>query len=134
MAACSSSASDGGATKSTAPTTTASPRSTTITYQKPGLAKKVVGPISGGKYGIPYLAMPKGMADENGYTEQEYFLSGTAHAYDVANSTSEDGTWTATPNPDGAAYKTRIVVRRPKDDADFSGTVVVAVLAACVKM
>lgn len=59
-----------------------------------------------------------------GYTEQEFFLSGTATAY------REDGTWDA----DGrwpvaeagqAPYRTRLLVRAPADRSRFNGTVVV---------
>ena len=132
LLSCSSSSGDGSSSVKATSTTAASSatpgpvaQGTTLTYDQPGLATKVQGPVSGGHYGIPYLALPKGVAAKHDYTEDEYFLTGTAHAYDVENAKAEDGTWTAAPDPDGAAYKTRIVVRRPKDDADFSGTVVV---------
>src|SRR4051794_3880801 len=45
-----------------------------------------------------------------GYTQREYFVSGTA----------SDG---AKPTPTTAPYTTRIIVFRPKDQRDFNGTV-----------
>ncbi len=59
-----------------------------------------------------------------GYTEQEYFISGDATAYTTNGARSVDGKWTI--SGDGTApFKTRIIVRRPANAADFSGTVVV---------
>ena len=88
-------------------------------------ADQVTGPITGGDYGIPYLAMPAGWTDTYGYTEEEYFLSGTAAAYEVDGDLTADGRWDATRSTDTAPYTTRILVRRPADAADFNGTVVV---------
>jgi hypothetical protein len=59
----------------------------------------------------------------NGYTEQEFFASGTAHAF-KATAAPEDGNWSIQPTT-SAPYKTRILVRRPTDPGKFSGTVVV---------
>jgi hypothetical protein len=46
-----------------------------------------------------------------GYSNEEYFLAGTAHSYGSP--------------PQQAAFRTRVVVRRPLDAARFGGTVVV---------
>jgi hypothetical protein len=56
-----------------------------------------------------------------GYVEEEYLISGTANVYDWA----ADGSVTVkgANNP----YTTRVVVRRPRDAAKFSGTVIVEV-------
>jgi hypothetical protein len=59
-----------------------------------------------------------------GYTEAEYFLSGTARAYTNVGPLGTDGMWTVTTG-DTAPYKTRIVVRRPADRRKFNGTAVV---------
>lgn len=48
-----------------------------------------------------------------GYVEEEFYLSG------VADGWAADGTQVATDVP----YRTRVVVRRPAEDADFNGTV-----------
>lgn len=61
-----------------------------------------------------------------GYTEQEYFFSGTARIFDydypdVANSTALH---TIRSNP----YVDRMLVRRPADPAKFSGNVVIEIL------
>ena len=58
-----------------------------------------------------------------GYTaETEFFVSGTATAYNNANAFGSDGRWVVEP-ADSAQYRTRIVVIRPLRQADFSGTV-----------
>jgi hypothetical protein len=59
-----------------------------------------------------------------GYRETEFFISGTATSYTATNELGEDGVWSVQP-ADTAPYKTRIVVQRPENAADFSGTVVV---------
>jgi hypothetical protein len=58
-----------------------------------------------------------------GYVEDEYFAAGTAHAFRATASPS-NGRWTIAPTT-AAAYRTRIIVRRPSSPAHFSGTVVV---------
>jgi hypothetical protein len=61
-----------------------------------------------------------------GYSEIEYAVSGTAKSYEIVGERGPDGVWDAV-SPDGgdAEFRTRCVVRRPIDDAQFSGTVVV---------
>jgi len=59
-----------------------------------------------------------------GYQQAEYFLEGTASAFTNTSELGTDGVWTAEP-AEQAAYKTRIVVYRPIDPADFNGTVLV---------
>lgn len=86
---------------------------------------KVTGPVTGGKYGIPYLAMPAGWEQQYGYTEHEYFISGDAQAYGVDGALSADGRWDAIGTNATEAYETRVIVRRPEKAADFNGTVVV---------
>jgi hypothetical protein len=62
--------------------------------------------------------------EEVGYVQHEYVAAGAALSYTAAMPLALDGHWTFT--PDGTApYRTRILVRRPADAADFSGTVVV---------
>src|SRR5690606_29755284 len=59
-----------------------------------------------------------------GYRETELFLDGTATSYTAEGELSSDGMWTVSPAAT-ADYRTRVVVRRPIDEADFSGTVFV---------
>jgi hypothetical protein len=87
--------------------------------------RKVTGPITGGRYGIPYLAMPPTWEKAKGYTEEEFFLDGDAVSYGVDGSLGEDGRWDAQGTSATKAYRTRMLVRRPKDPADFNGTLVV---------
>jgi len=61
---------------------------------------------------------------EVGYQETEYFFSGTATSYVATEELGEDGVWSVQP-ADSAPYRSRMVVVRPIDPADFSGTVVV---------
>jgi len=57
-----------------------------------------------------------------GFTETEYVVTGTAVSYG-ADAQPGDGRWRLRPEDD-APYATRIVVRRPADPAEFSGTLV----------
>jgi hypothetical protein len=61
---------------------------------------------------------------EVGYRETEYFISGTAQSYIATDALGSDGLW-AIAAAEAAPYKSRIVVDRPIDPADFNGTVVV---------
>ncbi len=79
-------------------------------------------PPATGHISEPLSAQPSELA-ENGYVEQEFFASGTATAF-TATSMPSDGKWSIEPKS-SASYRTRIIVRRPKDAARFNGTVVV---------
>lgn len=59
-----------------------------------------------------------------GYQQSEYFLEGTASAFTNLSELADDGVWSVEPGEE-ATYKTRIVVKRPIDPADFSGDVLV---------
>jgi hypothetical protein len=59
-----------------------------------------------------------------GYSQSEFFVEGTASAYAPVNPLTSDGLWTVAPSS-SAAYKTRIIVNRPINAADFNGTVLV---------
>jgi Alpha/beta hydrolase domain len=85
-------------------------------------AATLTGPVTVGHIIEPESARPTGLAAD-GYEEQEYFASGTAHAF-RATSQPSDGKWTIVPTT-SAPYRTRIIVRRPRDPARFDGTVVV---------
>ena len=82
----------------------------------------VTGPVTGGAHGRPFGTS---LADLTaaGYVEEEYFLQGTATAYGSAQPLTSDGVWSVKPAA-SQPYKTRILVRRPRDAAKFNGTVV----------
>jgi len=79
-------------------------------------------PPDTGTISEPLSALPIGLAPY-GYVQDEYFAAGTAHAFQ-ATAAPSDGRWTIVPTT-AAAYRTRILVRMPKDPSHFSGTVVV---------
>ncbi|QDU56609.1 hypothetical protein Pan181_28190 [Aeoliella mucimassa] len=83
----------------------------------------ITGPITGGRRGHPFSAFVDDL-DTYGYVEEEYFLEGDAVQYRPTTDLSKDGKWDVEPG-DKARYKTRLLVRRPKDPAKFNGTVVV---------
>jgi hypothetical protein len=63
----------------------------------------------------------------DGYVAHEYVAAGTATDYGVAGGTAaltDDGHWSFVPSST-AAYRTRVIVLRPADTADWSGTVIV---------
>jgi hypothetical protein len=72
---------------------------------------------------LSLLAQSFDLADI-GYEDVEYFFSGTATAFTNLNELGADGLWQVEPG-ETADYQTRIVVHRPLDAAEFSGTVVV---------
>lgn len=59
-----------------------------------------------------------------GYQSSEYFLEGTATAYTNTSELGSDGMWSVEPG-ETATYRTRIIVYRPIDPADFDGNVLV---------
>ena len=83
-----------------------------------GAAATITGPITVGHEIEPISAHPLVLATY-GYSEQEFFVSGTAHAY-RAVAEPADGRWKVAPTT-SAPYETRIIVRRPEDPAKFNG-------------
>lgn len=59
-----------------------------------------------------------------GYTQTEYVLAGTARSFTSEDTLSDDGRWSVVPD-DEADYRTRVLVHRPADPADFNGTLIV---------
>ncbi|UQS27274.1 MULTISPECIES: alpha/beta hydrolase domain-containing protein [Amycolatopsis] len=76
-----------------------------------------------GSHGFPFLAAAEDLGSF-GYTESEYFISGTATAYAKSGLWTSSGRWDVRPTTQ-AGYRTRLLVRRPSDPARFNGTVVV---------
>lgn len=74
--------------------------------------------------GTPFYAGVLFDEAEVGYLKREYFFSGTATSYIATSELRPDGIWNIEPAA-SAEYKSRMVVQRPANDADFNGTVVV---------
>jgi hypothetical protein len=102
-----------------APTPVGATSAPHVSYQA---ASTVTGPITKGHVIEPLSANPFNLA-AYGYEEKEYFVSGTAAAF-KGTSMPSDGRWTVA-QTSSARYKTRILVRLPKNPAHFNGTVVV---------
>ena len=81
----------------------------------------VTGPVEGG---AGQARAAKQDLPSMGYMEEEYFLGGEATSYRAVGDQGTDGRWQAEPDAT-AAYRTRIIVRRPSNAEDFSGVVVV---------
>ncbi len=84
----------------------------------------VSGPVSGGLGAIQPPNLNGFDLAQVGYQQSEYFFSGNATAYTGASPLPSDGVWTVTPATT-AAYKSRMVVYRPSNPANFNGTVIV---------
>ncbi|MER7541936.1 alpha/beta hydrolase domain-containing protein [Actinomadura sp.] len=86
-------------------------------------ADPVVTVPPAGDHGFPFLAAAEDLGSF-GYTESEYFISGTAASYAKSGFWGSNGRWDVRESG-RAAYKSRLLVRRPTDPAKFNGTVVV---------
>ena len=106
------------------PQTAHAATSTSLRHPAPSAANPVItGPVTGG-LGSPSLPIASYSLAKLGYAESEYFFSGTAASYANTAPLGPDGRWSVRPAT-YAAYKSRMVVVRPKNPAAFSGTVVV---------
>lgn len=83
----------------------------------------VTGPITGGQHRRPFGSY-FGDINSRGYIETEYFIEGLATRYGPVGELKDDGRWSVEPT-ESAPYKTRILVRRPKDPATFNGILIV---------
>ncbi len=80
----------------------------------------VTGPVTGGN-GVPVVfAHTTFDLATVGYTQEEFFLAGTADAYTPTAALTSDGKWSVAASSQ-AAYVTRIVVDRPIKSRDFNG-------------
>ncbi len=90
----------------------------------------VTGPVPVTVDSTPWAATEEPLG-AYGYVEQEFEYAGDAFSYDVPPSDTPlnvDATRITTGGPAGDGkypYRTRMIVRRPADPADFNGTVVV---------
>lgn len=117
------------APKTDPPTTSASSgtdaavESTTTTIARPaGPAADLSEALTGGNG--PFIAAGTTAGLDNGYVEHEYVAAGTASSYIAAGEQTSDGLWTFGSDA-SAAFRTRVLVRRPENAADFSGVVIV---------
>jgi hypothetical protein len=96
---------------------------TSIHHPLPSAATPTItGPITGpGSIALGIASYPLAPL---GYSESEYFFSGSAASYTNTSPLGSDGRWSVKP-ASKAKYKSRLVVVRPKNPAAFSGTVVV---------
>jgi len=83
----------------------------------------VTGPVTGGN-GISLPGTTQFDLGSVGYTQSEFFFSGTASSYAPVTTLGSDGKWQVAPATT-APYTTRMVVYRPANPARFNGTVVV---------
>ncbi|HVW26422.1 MAG TPA: alpha/beta hydrolase domain-containing protein [Polyangiaceae bacterium] len=72
----------------------------------------------------PFIGAASGLSEPDGYVDHEYVAAGTATAYSASGALTDDGKWTLVPST-SAAYRTRVLVRRPTSAAHASGTVLV---------
>ena len=82
-------------------------------------------PTVGGSH--PFLATDADLSSY-GYVEEEFEYAGNAFGYDTSGAIDADGTKITTGgalNDGKFPYRTRMIVRRPTDNANFNGTVVV---------
>ena len=122
LAGCSSSAKAGKQPTATPKPQAGSP-SPSPTVQRPAGPAAAISALSGGNG--PYMgsANPPVLAPFD-YVQQEYAASGTATSYKASGALTADGQWTLEPSAT-AAYRTRILVRRPAKASAFSGNVIV---------
>jgi hypothetical protein len=81
---------------------------------------KLEGPLPGDAF-LPMSAPDLGAA---GYVQEEWFVAGQASAYALRGERGADGRWDVE-RAQSAAFKTRLVVIRPREAERFSGTVLV---------
>jgi len=96
--------------------------SATAVNRPDGPAADISTELEGGD-GVFVGSAEPGQLDAS-YEERELLATGTATAYEEAGERTADGRWTFTPGGT-ADYRTRIIVRQPKDPADASGTVLI---------
>jgi Alpha/beta hydrolase domain len=88
-----------------------------------GVTALVIGPVTIG-YPVGPISPIRVALAEHGYTEEEFFVSGSASSYEASGELGADGLWRVRPCS-SASYATRMLVRRPAEPSRFSGTVVV---------
>jgi hypothetical protein len=125
VATCSSSDEEGGDAGESGESGDGADDGTAVTVDRPdGPAAEISSPLTGGA-GVSLAAASAGPdLAEVGWVEEEFAAAGVATSYRAVGELPADGTF-ALEEDASADYRTRIVVRRPADQADFNGTVVV---------
>ena len=119
---CSSDGDDGDdAARGTSTTQTTAPSTATTVDRPDGPAADLSEELTGGDGIYIGAAEP---SELEGYEELEYVAAGTASSYSAAGEMDADGAWTFEPGA-SADYRTRVIVRRPANVGDASGTVLV---------
>src|SRR5258705_285570 len=95
--------------------TTATSTTTRTCRTRP--ATTVTGPVAGQPSSLSAVDLAA-----HGYVEEEFVVEGTARAYEPATPLTQDGHWSVK-EASTAPYRTRVLVRRPKNPARFKGTV-----------
>jgi hypothetical protein len=96
---------------------------TDVTSARPdGPAADLSTELTGGDG--PFVGSAEPDASLGGHVEEEFAAAGTATAFEEEAPRTEDGRWSFAP-AGSAPYRTRVLVRRPENRADFSGTVLV---------
>jgi len=95
---------------------------TTTTVDRPDGPAAELTHLTGGR-GINLVDIHPVDLEAAGYEEEELAAAGTATSYKAVGELPADGTFELEPDQ-RAEYRTRMVVRRPADAADFNGTVV----------
>jgi hypothetical protein len=122
VAACSSSKSKGA--ESTAGSTAVTTAVTTTQPPRPaGPTANMAHEIVGGKGVFMGEGTPMNLR-QVGYVEHEYVAAGSATSYKLNGAITQNGRLSFAPDAT-AAYRTRVLVRRPADPKAFSGTVIV---------
>jgi hypothetical protein len=95
------------------------PASTAVAHaeREPVPSPRVTGPVAGQPVGLSAVDLAA-----HGYVEEEFFLEGTARAYEPSSPLPDDGRWSVKTSTT-APYRTRVLVRRPKDPSKFKGVV-----------
>jgi hypothetical protein len=86
----------------------------------------VEGPIPVTEASHPFAATDIPLANY-GYTEEEFYVSGTGYTYSTSGAANVTGSKILTGGPNGNGtypFKTRIIVRRPTDPSKFNGKVI----------
>lgn len=83
-------------------------------------APSVEGPVTGGE-GVSFIGTDVASA---GYVQEEFFFEGDASSYDPVGELDAGGGWRAE-EAETAPFRTRLLVSKPADPAEFNGTVFV---------
>jgi hypothetical protein len=121
--ACSGDDSDTASSTTSRGKTTTSARTPATPARPSGPAADLSSALTGGNGVFMGEGTPPDL-DADGYVQREYVAAGTATSYKETAARTADGRWTFEPDAT-APYRTRVVVRAPKDASKFSGTVMV---------